>query len=430
VLIKKINTILMLVVFACIGGFFINRYFINHYNIVLNDKDMHWNIKYKGTASGRDFSVDSIGNYYIAYKNKIQFVDKNGKSYILIKDDKLNINSMEFFDNKLYFSSNCSIYSFDLKDNSLLELLNDLPNLGDYKDSIIKLNGEELYISIGAATNSGVVGPDNEWLKTNTYYHDITPYDIIMKGSQMGAFVPYKTKNATGQIIPGHFPGNASIIKLNIKSGEKATYAWGIRNVKGMDFDSMGKLFVTVGGMENRGLRPVKYDSDYLFQIKKGLWYGWPDYSGGDPISSPRFSKNNNSFILDKQPTLNPPAPIYQHKYLNTLGTIAVDKKGDFGEKDTIYFYDKKQKNIYELNNDGGIYGKIQLNNSSDISSIKFCKNALILLDSKEGCIFEVSKLLVHKENKIYKSALYGIIVIILIGILYMIKALINENKK
>ncbi len=430
---KRVIIIVIAAIFVFAGGIFIKNNYMNRYSINLKDDKINYTIKYKGIMNGRDLAVDCMGNYYIAYKDRIQIIDEKGKSYEILKDEKLNINSIEFFDNKLFFTSNCSIYSFDLKDKSLVTIRDDLPNFGDYKDSVIRVYGENLYISIGAATNSGVVGPDNKWLKTNTYSYDITPFDISVKGltfgkENTGAFIPYKTRNLSGQIVPGHVPGNASIIKVNYKSGNVENYAWGIRNVKGMDFDSKGKLYASIGGMENRGLRPIKFDFDYIFRIDRGLWYGWPDYSGGDPVNSPRFNKNY--FILDQHPSVNPPAPLYQHTYLNALGALAIDKNGDIGEKDSIYFYDNKTKNISEVGNEGKVFEKIQLSNKSDISSIKFGKSSLIILDSKQGFIIQVSKVIEGSPNKYYRKIFYILIAIILLVILYIIKTLLNKNTK
>ena len=434
-MIKKGKYILAISLLIILGVSYIKNYFENRYNITLADKAMHFNIRYKGLEGCRDFAVDQKGNYYIAYKSKVQFINVNGRSYDILKDDTLNISSLEFLNDKLYFASNYSIFSFDLIDKNLEELIKDLPNFGDYKDSVIRLNGEDLYVSIGAATNSGVVGPDNEWIKTNTYNHDITPFNIMIKALKFGnentgAFVPYKTKNIENQVIPGHFPGNASIIKLDIKNKKPENFAWGIRNVKGMDFDSKGKLYASVGGMENKGLRPIKYDYDYLFEIKKGKWYGWPDYSGGDPINSPRFNNVKDSFIIEKQPTINPPAPIYQNKYLSTLGTLAVDKRSDLGELDSIFFYDQKLNDISELTKEGNIGEKILLNAMSHISSIKFYHSSLMLLDSKAGYILQVNKLNIDRDNKFYKGFLYGLIIIIFTGIFFIIKALNYKNTK
>lgn len=77
------------------------------------------------------------------------------------------------------------------------------------------------------------------------------------------------------------FPGNASLIKLTLSNNNIETFAWGLRNINGMNVNSEGKIFAVVGGMEDRGLRPVKGDYDYIYEIQEGKWYGWPDYSGG-----------------------------------------------------------------------------------------------------------------------------------------------------
>ena len=37
-------------------------------------------------------------------------------------------------------------------------------------------------------------------------------------------------------------------------------------------------------------VRGIKNDRDYIYEINGDRWYGWPDYSGGDPITSPRFT--------------------------------------------------------------------------------------------------------------------------------------------
>ena len=429
---KNAKLIVIISILIILGGSYIKKFFDDKYKVTLADKDKYWEIKYKGLGSSKDFAVDLKGNYYIAYKDRIQFISVSGQSYKLLGDDNFSISSLEFINNKLYFASNDSVFSYDLKTRVLEELINNLPNFGDYKDSVMKLNGEDLYISIGAATNSGVVGPDNEWVKTNTYSHDISPFNIIINGLKFGdentgAFVPYRTKNIQSQIIPGHFPGNASIIKINLKNKKSENFAWGIRNVKGMDFDSKGKLYASVGGMEDRGLRPIQYDYDYLFEIKKNQWYGWPDYSGGDPINSPRFNRIKDDFIIQKQPTVNPPAPIYQNKYLSSLGTLVVDKKNDFGNQDSIFFYDQKPNSISELTKEGNSQKKIGLNSKSYISSIKFYNGSLILLDSKAGVIIQVSRLNIKTASKFSQRFLYGFIIIIFAGIIFMLKSLNNK---
>ena len=85
-----------------------------------------------------------------------------------------------------------------------------------------------------------------------------------------------------------------------------------------------------------REQRPINRDFDYLYKIDKGKWYGWPDFSGGDPISSPRFKGQNVVLPLIK----NPPnkivsAPIYQYSDVGIIKYLAIDKEGRILDKNT-----------------------------------------------------------------------------------------------
>lgn len=409
----------LIILFIFLKGFYKNQY------IDLKDSKLDYEIKYKGLFNAKDFTEDAVGNYYIAYKDKIQFIDVNGKSYDVLVDKNLNINSLEFYKDKLYFASNNKIISFDLKKKEQKVIINDLPNYGDYNESLIKIVGDDLYITIGAATNSGVVGPDNMWTTVYPFFFDLSPRNISLKGTtfgteKTGAFVPYKTKNLKGQLIPAHFPGNGTIITYSLKSSTTENFAWGIRNIKGMDFNSEGKLIASVGGIENRGLRPLSGDVDYLYEIKKGIWYGWPDYSGGDPVNSPRFkgeNKNKIDFLLDNHPSSNPPAPIYQHKSLSALSILTVDSKAQVGEKDCIYFYDKRDNILYTLTKGNVLKEMAKLNSNTDLSAIRIYDKSILLLDNKEGFLYSLH---INANSNIFnlnKNIMYYVLFILLISI-------------
>lgn len=396
------KALIIIIIFTGIIVLFKKNCF-KQYKITTRDNKIGAYLKYKGLKNARDFAVDEKDNYYIAYKDKIQLIYRNGKSLELLDDKNYNINSIEYYNNKLYFSSKTSVYSYDISNEKIIEIIKNLPNFGDYKESIIKRNGEYLYVTIGAATNSGVVGEDNLWISNNSFAHDISPYKITLKGinysnGKTGAFSAYGTKTVGGQIVPGHFPGNASIIMYNLNNKAISTFAWGIRNVKGIDFDSRGRIIASIGGMENRGLRSITGDTDYIYVIKDKTWYGWPDYSGGDPVNSPRFKDGKNktiSSILENHPTTSPSAPLYTHKKLNVLKSLVVDKKGIFGEKDSIYFCDSKDKKMYSINSKGILKEEINFYKNSEISSIKYIKNQIIILDSNEGNIYIIQ----NKKN-------------------------------
>lgn len=434
---RVVKVLSVIIIFAsCIILF--KEFYYKSYSINIKSESIKSVLKFRGLKDAVDFIVDEKGNYYIAYKNKIQFINTEGKSYNIFNNKNMNITSLEYKNEKLYFASKSSVFIYDLHKKEFKEIIKDLPNFGDYNESLLRINGDYLYVTIGAATNSGVVGPDNKWTKDNPFSHDISPYKTTLKGinfdaGKTGAFVGYGTKNIEGQIIPGHYPGNASIIMYNIDTGSSATFAWGIRNVKGLDFDSRGRMIATIGGMENRGLRPVKGDTDYIYVIKAKTWYGWPDYSGGDPVNSPKFKDGDNKtvqFILENHPTTNPSAPLYTHKTLDSIQALTVDQKGDFEDLDCIYFYDNRDKMLYSLNSNGILSEKVKFNDDSEISSIKYSKSQILILDSKDGNLYALESDKNVKEDISMKPIMYFAIISILIVIITLLKIVINTNNK
>lgn len=372
--------------------------------INLSSKEIAYKIKYKGIKNAQDFAITDDG-MYIAYVNKIEYISQKGATKDILKNNKYDINSIDFYNGKLYFTSKCSVYCYDLNKKCVNEIMWDIPNYGDYCKSQIRIWNNNAYVTIGAATNSGVVGDDNLWVKDKSFFHDISPYDIEIKGNnfgkdETGAFQPYKMKNSSDVSILGHVPGNASVVKIDIEKNTKETFAWGIRNITGMDFTSNGRIIAGVGGMEDRGLRPVSGDNDYIYEVKNGEWYGWPDYSGADPINSPKFKGEKGksvTFILAKAPASNPPAPLYQYKYLSSVGAVAVDREGLFGEKNSTLFYDKTNNKILQLNSKYISKDFVSFNSNNKIDSMKFSKSGIIILDSKDGLIYEINK---NKNSK------------------------------
>jgi hypothetical protein len=433
---KKLLKILLTVVIISVSVFIVRFYFDKTHPEVrfeIKDNSLICSLKYSGLKDSVDFTKDEKDNYYIAYKNRIQIIENNGRSYDILKDLSLDIHSIDYFKNSIYYSSGDKIYCYNVNQGKNKVIINNIPNYGDYGKSVLRVKGDYIYISIGAATNSAVVGDDNQWIKDNFYAHDMTPEDITLRGINFGkykrgAFQIYNTKSLKGQIVPQHFPGNASIIIYNIKNGSSETFAWGIRNVEGMDFNSSNGLICDIGGMENRGSRPVIGDTDYIYEIKKGMWYGWPDYSGGDPVTSPKFKSVKGSplqFILDNHPNTNPPAPIYQHKTVGTLGTLAVDADGDLKSKDCIFFYDRSDNMIYSFSGAGLPLAEIKFENTSKISSMKIFDKSLFTLDGKKGYLYSIKRGRINMTQIVDKRIyLYSLLTAVL-GIVLILK---NQN--
>jgi len=127
--------------------------------------------------------------------------------------------------------------------------------------------------------------------------------------------VPYGTPTTPGQVIPGRLPCNGAILKTPASGGGKLEWvAWGFRNPFGLAWGPDGCLYCTENQYDERGCRPVFGAGDLMWKVQPGLWYGFPDYWGGIPLTHPRFAEKRKeqpvpTFLLANHPNC-PPEPV------------------------------------------------------------------------------------------------------------------------
>jgi hypothetical protein len=128
-----------------------------------------------------------------------------------------------------------------------------------------------------------------------------------------GAYVPYGTPTSPGQVIPGRLPCNGAILRIPSTGGRLQWVAWGFRNPFGLAFAPDGQLYTLDNMYDERGIRPVFGAGDLLWRVQPGLWYGFPDYWGGAPLTHPRFAEKPHQphpqFLLAHHPN-HPPEPL------------------------------------------------------------------------------------------------------------------------
>lgn len=199
-----------------------------------------------------------------------------------------------------------------------------LPTGGDHGlgDIIFGRDGR-MYFSVGTATNSGVVGPDNEWLTKRPAYHDLTcrSYELVGQNfvsdnvvspepgdtAVTGAFLPFGTASNANEIVDKNFPCSGAIYQANSDGTGLRVFADGLRNPHGLGFGPAGNLFATDNGMDERGNRPVANAFDTFEQVFQGEWYGWPDYNARIPLTDSRFKPLNGpqpQFLIKNHPPL------------------------------------------------------------------------------------------------------------------------------
>ncbi|EGT3598954.1 hypothetical protein FT888_01705 [Clostridium perfringens] len=385
----------------------------------------------KGLKGARALS-NNEENIYIAVENKILKIDRNNNVFLELKEEG-NIYDLEYYNGFLYYTLDEKLVSYNIKSSEREVLIEDIPNKGINKeDTRILINEGKLYLTIGTSTNSGIVDEEGE-------NPDIPPVDIVLSGriydeNKKGAFVPYNTKTSKGEKIKGNILGNGAIIELDIESKKKQLYSYGIRNVKGFDLNSSGEIFAIVGGIEDEGYRPLSGDSDYIYKIEgKGTWYGWPDYSGGDPVNSPRFREEGKpiiNFVTDAHKSYVMPKPLYQSESVGNINTLLIDREGTIlGDENSFLFFNNKNNTLSKLLKEGEVKELIYLDKNSYINDMKIIWGNLYILDGNKGVLFRLEKSDLTDNIPIYNYFVILGINFIFIGVL-VIKFILSLKKK
>lgn len=220
------------------------------------------------------------------------------------------------------------ISRLDLSSGERQTILDQLPGFGNYQTNMTVLGPDgKLYFSQGSMTNSGVIGADSNdmaWLLEIAHDADLPGYTITLadhtfpakdrEGQTVvtGAFAKYGQSHGPGTVLPGQVPCTAAVMRCNPDGSQLELVAWGLRNGYGLGFLADGRLIATDQGADARGVRPVWNCPDFLYEIKPGAWYGWPDFYGGVPITDARYHSPDGvaqPFVLANHDALPAPEP-------------------------------------------------------------------------------------------------------------------------
>jgi sugar lactone lactonase YvrE len=196
-------------------------------------------------------------------------------------------------------------------------IVSNLPARGDNQmsDLALRPNGR-LWFGVGSATNSGVVGMDNwNWVKKYPDFADRSFVDLklngyhfksknpdagLFGGPEIAVTAPFQPFNVSSQtrIRANELPTGA-IYSVDASGGGRRVEAHGIRAPRGMAITALGTLYMTAGGMELRGTRPIKDDPDAMLRVTQSTWYGFPDFSTDlVPITDQRFQLTGDMRLL------------------------------------------------------------------------------------------------------------------------------------
>lgn len=285
------------------------------------------------------FCFSPKGDMYVAEiedesgNSRVIKIGKYGRKQEVCGDLTGPIWGVAYYQDRIYIGEKGHISMINQKGQHI-DIITGLPCDGDFQNNQMVFGPDgKLYFGMGSATNSGVVGEDDfqrGWLKVFPEFHDIPPKDIVLRGTDYetsdflhlnsnekvmtGGFVPFGRKTVDGMVIKGNLLANAVIYRSDPDGGELEHFAWGFRNPFALAFSLDGELYVSEEGMEDVGSRPVYNTKNYIYQVREGIWYGWPDYIGGIPVTHPKFASESGkhcSFLL-KNHENTPVPPVFE----------------------------------------------------------------------------------------------------------------------
>ncbi|MGL5151505.1 MAG: hypothetical protein ACRC7N_13140 [Clostridium sp.] len=383
------------------------------------------NIVLKGCQNAKGLTM--IGNNtYVAFEDSVIEVDQSGREKIVFKNKESVIEDIEGLDNYLYILANDKIIKYSLSDNKSEEIIKDIPSKGSLLERKLLLIEDKLYLSISSTTNDGISNEDNK-------AYDVPPYEIILGEGVKSNLAPFRHYGIGGKIgekIKGEHIGNNSVYSIDLKSNEKKLVATGIKKVVGWDYNSKNKVYIAVQGINDGGIRKVVRDRDYIYELENDTDYGFPDFSGGDPITSPRFSEGESvKQLLNSSNKKNIPSPIYQHSSVGSLEGFAIDRNGSVFQKDTNIFYDKKERVIGTLSPNGVYTRVLKLNENSNINEIKYYNDNIYILDSGVGCLYQITNRVAFLGFNLEPIVWIVLLSILLVILMIVVMKIIKKNK-
>lgn len=279
----------------------------------------------------------------------------NGEFNIIADKFNVPITGINYLNGKIYVSHMGTITVLK-EDGFRQDIITGLPSYGDYSNSRVAFGPDgKMYFGQGTATNSGVVGLDNLWVFNQPNFHDSPGSYVMLNGQNFetrnmmlktsyeiaytGAFSPYGEPNMPFEVRKGVTKASGSILRVNLDGTELELVAWGFRSPSYLKFDKENRLFVSNNGFDIRGSRPIANAPDEFQLVTPGEWYGWPDYAGGEPVTSARFKPEGRlqpEFLLVNHPS-TPPRPYASFPPTATIIGFDFNYNSSFGQYGDVY---------------------------------------------------------------------------------------------
>lgn len=281
---------------------------------------------------------------------------KSGNGFTVVAEGfKPPLTGINFYNGDIYVAHR-SFVTVVKPDGTKKDIIAGLPSYGDHHNNRMVFGPDgKMYFGQGTATNSGVVGEDNHWLMAHPFFHDFPGAQVTLSGENFktsdiliddknrwvytGAYSAFGERTYPGETIRGRTRASGSILRANPDGSQLELVVWGLRNPFRIKFDRRQRLFAANHGMDVRGSRPVANSPDEFQWIRPGSWYGWPDYTGGLPVTQPQFKppgKPQPRFLLSHHP-MQPPHPVATFEPHSATMGFDFNSNSSFGSLDDAF---------------------------------------------------------------------------------------------
>jgi glucose/arabinose dehydrogenase len=275
---------------------------------------------------------------------------------LIAENFNIPISGINYLNGVIYVSHRGFVTKI-FRDGTRQNIIMGLPSNGDNYNSPIAFSPDNtLYFGQGTVTNSGVVGKDNRWIPISPLLCDYTGDYIMLNGQNFetnnimaealtdsmaltGAFSPYGIPNQPYEYRKKYVKASGSIIRSKLDGSDLEQYAWGFRNPAFLKFDNRGQLYAVNNGYNAIGSRPIGNATDDFYYIMPNIWYGWPDYSGGEAVNSPRFTPvggQQPTLLFKNQPNV-PPVPFVTFPPNSNIRGFDFNYDENFGAYGDVY---------------------------------------------------------------------------------------------
>lgn len=235
------------------------------------------------------------------------------------------ITGVTWHEGKLYVAHRTRYSTFDTRTGEFKTIIDGLPSWGFFHGGkvIFDPNGKMVFFQ----STQGNAGPiDRHWMKLINIFnkrdaHEVPGEDVTLTGENFavpvenpetpgvadkvwtGVYVPLGTTTQKGQVIKGQKICNGAFFRADPDGSNIERIAWGLRSNFGYRFSPDGRLITTQNSGNPIPPREIHDDTESIYEVFEGEWYGWPDYYSSEPVTTPRFGPHpiEHTFVLTEE---------------------------------------------------------------------------------------------------------------------------------